>query len=411
VTEPEVALVFSPEAWVEGLHRHLTDHGGARVRQVVMEPSVALDEEYGTLIVSHRWPALTRPFIEAVHAGGRRLLGVFDPTEPAGREHLLELGADRVIESDAPMSAFLDALVELAPVERPGGSAEGDLRRMIGPLPTPFSGARPAPVVAVGGPAGGGATELAIEMARSASEGRPAVALADADDVAPAVAQRLALPIEPNLRTAIDALEYGMGELDAAFTSAPDGLFRVLGGLPNVASWSQVRPSEVLDVLEAVAAEHTTMVDLSNRIEDVSAGIGRGRYGITRAVVGTADALVVVGQATPVGVTRVLGWVAEARTLTEVPVHVVVNRCPNDAYRRAEIADEIHRTFPPTTLWFVPHDPRVDRAAWAGTLVAAGPFTRAVVALTAEVLPAPTNGARHPRPARGRRLAPWAHAR
>jgi hypothetical protein len=50
--EPEVALVFSPEAWVEGLHRHLTDHGGARVRQVIVDPSLAFDEEYGTLVVS-----------------------------------------------------------------------------------------------------------------------------------------------------------------------------------------------------------------------------------------------------------------------------------------------------------------------------------------------------------------------
>src|SRR6266511_3644064 len=54
--EPEVALVFSPESWVEGVHRHLTDHGGARVRQVVMDPALALEEDYDTLIVSHRWP-------------------------------------------------------------------------------------------------------------------------------------------------------------------------------------------------------------------------------------------------------------------------------------------------------------------------------------------------------------------
>ena len=90
--EPEVALVFSPEAWVEGLHRHLTDHGGARVRQVIVDPSLAFDEEYGTLVVSHRWPGLTRTFIDAVHRRGRSLLGVFDPEEPAGREFLGSLG-------------------------------------------------------------------------------------------------------------------------------------------------------------------------------------------------------------------------------------------------------------------------------------------------------------------------------
>ena len=54
--EPTIALVFSPEAWVEELHRYLEDHGGARVRQIVLEPSVALEEEYDTMVVSHRGP-------------------------------------------------------------------------------------------------------------------------------------------------------------------------------------------------------------------------------------------------------------------------------------------------------------------------------------------------------------------
>ena len=40
--EPTIALVFSPELWVERLHHHLTDHGGARVRQIVLEPALAL---------------------------------------------------------------------------------------------------------------------------------------------------------------------------------------------------------------------------------------------------------------------------------------------------------------------------------------------------------------------------------
>jgi hypothetical protein len=72
VVEPTVALVFSPEPWVEELHRHLAHHGGARVRQVVVEPAVALDEEYDALVVSDRWPALTLGFVRAVHGRGRR---------------------------------------------------------------------------------------------------------------------------------------------------------------------------------------------------------------------------------------------------------------------------------------------------------------------------------------------------
>jgi hypothetical protein len=176
--------------------------------------------------------------------------------------------------------------------------------------------------------------------------------------------------------------------LPESVLTAPDGSFDVLCGLPNVAAWSQVRPGEILDVLEAIArSRDAVVVDVSSRLEDIGVGVGRSRYGITRGVVGAAGVIVAVGSGTPVGVTRLLGWIAEARSLGDAPVHVVVNRCPTDAFRRAEIADEIARTFTPAGLWFVPHDDRVDSATWAGTLVAPGPFTRAVAAVGAGVLP------------------------
>src|SRR5438067_204806 len=108
--EPTVALVFSPEAWVEELHRHLSHHGGARVRQVVVEPAVALDESYDVLVVSDRWPALTMRLVGAVHERGRRVLGVFDPEEPAGKDHLVRLGVDATIPADAPMQEFVGVL-------------------------------------------------------------------------------------------------------------------------------------------------------------------------------------------------------------------------------------------------------------------------------------------------------------
>ena len=113
--EPTIALVFSPELWVERLHHHLTDHGGARVRQIVLEPALALEDEYDTLVVSHRWPGLTRVFVDAVHQRSRGVLGVFDPDETAGREHLAALGVDGTISSDAAVSEFIEALTALTP--------------------------------------------------------------------------------------------------------------------------------------------------------------------------------------------------------------------------------------------------------------------------------------------------------
>jgi MinD-like ATPase involved in chromosome partitioning or flagellar assembly len=307
---------------------------------------------------------------------------VFDPGEPAGRDHLLAMGVDRVIESEAPMSAFLEALLALAPVEAVGVVSDRDLRRLVDePIAAESDSGATAPVV-VGGPPGGGATEISIELARAASS-HGEVVLVDADDVLPSIAQRLALPIEPNLRTAVDAVEYGMGELTDAFCAVPGGSFPVLCGLPNVAAWSQVRPGEVIDVLDAIArrSQTTVVVNVASRVEDLVVSVGRTRYGVTRAVLGHGGTVVGVGSGNPVGVTRLLGWVAEVRALTDASLHLVVNESPVDGFRRAEIADEIHRTYPPAGLWFVPHDEKVGVAAWAGELVGPGAFTRAVSGL------------------------------
>jgi MinD-like ATPase involved in chromosome partitioning or flagellar assembly len=403
MAEPEVALVFSPEAWVEGLHRHLTDHGGARVRQVIMDPSLAFDEVYGTVVVSHRWPALTRTFVEAVHRRGRSILGVFDPEEPAGRDFLVSLGVDRVLPADTSMAEFVDAFIALAPEPpQPAPSVAALEAALDGTgLWAPAADgdrSRRCRLLVIGGTPGAGATELAIALTAALGRQGARAMLIDADEVVPSTAQRLGLPIEPNLRSAIESVEYGMGDVDAAIVRA-ERQFDVMSGLPNVGAWSQVRPSEVLDVIEAVSRTRRLVVaNVASRLEDVGRG-GRGRYGIGRAVVSAASELVGVAPATPVGVTRLLSWITDVRALSgSAPVHLVVNRAPRDAFRKAELDQEIRRTFEPESLTFLPHDPRVEAAAWSGGLVANGPYSKAVAELAGRIAPPLPTGVR----ARGR---------
>jgi len=400
--EPEVALVFSPEAWVEGLHRHLTDHGGARVRQVIVDPSLAFDEEYGTLVVSHRWPGLTRTFVDAVHRRGRCLLGVFDPEEPAGREFLGSLGVDGVLAADASMAEFVDSFTALAPERHQPAPSVSALEAAVDGRRLPATIAngdrsRSWRLLAVGGTPGAGATELAIAFTAALRRQGGRAVLVDADEVVPSIAQRLGLPIEPNLRSAIESVEYGMGDVDATIARVAREL-DALSGLPNVGAWSQVRPSEVLDVIEEIARTRQLVIaNVASRLEDVGRG-GRSRYGISRAVVGDATDVIGVAPATPVGVTRLLGWVSDVRALNAgATIHLAVNRAPRDAFRKAELEQEIRRTFDAASLVFLPHDPRVEAAAWSGTLVAYGPYARAVAELATRVAP-PTSSAP---PARG----------
>ena len=71
IAEPTIAL-FLAEQRVEDLHRHPADHGGACVRQIVVEPAVVLDEAYDALVVSDRWPALTLGFVGGARAWSPR---------------------------------------------------------------------------------------------------------------------------------------------------------------------------------------------------------------------------------------------------------------------------------------------------------------------------------------------------
>src|SRR5262249_50422153 len=264
-------------------------------------------------------------------------------------------------------------------------------------------GSRRSRLVAVGGAPGAGATELAIGLTAALRVRREHAVLVDADEVVPSIAQRLGLPIEPNLRSAIESVEYGMGDVDESIVRAAREI-EVLTGLPNVGAWSQVRPSGVLAVVEALGRIWPcVVVNFGSRLEDVGRG-GRSRYGISRAIVSEASDVIGVAPATPVGVTRGLGWVAEVRALNPTaPVHLAINRAPRDAFRRAEIEQEIRRTFEPESLLLVPHDPRVEAAAWSGTLVASGPYAKAVTELAARVVPIAPTGARTHRSAARRR--------
>jgi MinD-like ATPase involved in chromosome partitioning or flagellar assembly len=376
-----LALVFSPEPWVEDLHRHVSHHGGARVRQIVVEPSVALDEEYDVLVVSDRWPALTHGFVLAVHERGRAILGVFDPDEPAGKDHLVELGVEATIAADATVDEFVAALHLLdlrAPSARraePPSSVHDAADHPVGTL------------VAVSGPRGSGVTEVALGVALALSRRARSVLLLDAHESAPAIAGRLGLAIEPNLRSAVDACAHGLGTLDGCVVPVAvtgRGRLHALAGHPSAIAASQVSSQDVLDVVAAARRSHDVVVV---DVEERSA--------TARVVTDPADTVIGVVHASPVGVVRGIEWVVDGiGHRPTIPFHLVVNHAPRSRFRQEEIRAEIERTIRPSSLSWCPHDRAVEVAAWDGAPATRGGFHAACERVAAGVEPTPRPGRR-----------------
>jgi hypothetical protein len=379
VAELDLALVFTPDPWVEELHRHLADHGGARVLHLVVDPAMVLHEHFDVLVASWRWPALTPGLVAEIHGLGRAVLGVADRDERGAGDVLRTGGVDAVVLSDAAPWEYLDALalIEASWSER----GEAPARREVDAPRPRGSDRRPNPWIAVCGPAGAGRTEIAIELARTL-----AAVIVDADEVAPAIAPRLGLPMEPNVRAAIDAVEFGEGHVSDALQRV-GGLPRgALCALPSSGAWLDVRPSELLRVLRDCCAIAPLVIDTAPMLDDVGGPL-RSRYALARAIVAEADTVVAVGTATPLGVVRLLGWLADAERLRpRRPAHVLLNRGAGGAFRRAELANELMRSYRPRSLAHIPDDERVRAAGWNGALVARGPFTKAVALAAARVL-------------------------
>lgn len=370
MAELELALAASARTWADALHRFLTDHGGARVRAVVMGPEEVVGESYDVLLIDDVCSFLTPRLVEEVRRSGRAVVGVFEARDGVdAKRRLLDCGVDDVVESDASPEEFLDVI--------------GRVRELMPPVPVlPLSTEEPVRrgrLIAVGAPPGGcGSTEISVGLAASMG-----ALLVDADDVAPSVAQRLGIPMHPNLRTAIDVVHHRTGSLDEAITES--GSLRIVAGLANGEDWAQLHPGEVHTVMEELAAaEARVVVNIGAGLERPQ--VGEGRFGLARQLVSRADVIVGVGLPHPVAMARLVNWLAEADALaSDARLVTVVNRVSRSIYQKGEVAAELSQAVPGIPIVMVPEDRRVTEAAWSGTPVGRGPFRRAMRRLAREV--------------------------
>jgi MinD-like ATPase involved in chromosome partitioning or flagellar assembly len=355
---------------MQEVHFFLVDHGGALVRGYVMSADDATSERADVLIIDDTSSFLTERLVVDLHRAGTRVVGVFDPIDgTTGRERLEHLGVDECVRSDSSGDSFLEVVKRLADRDESGDTPSG-----ADPAAGDDAHGR---LIAVGAAGGGtGATEVAIALATRLRSRAQSVALVDADDVTPSIAQRLGLPLHPNLQSAVEAMVHGSDPLEHCVIDHSSGI-GVVGGLSRPADRRRLRAPDVMGVLRSMTGRFSVVV------ANVSAQIGdeESRYTgatLSRRVIDAARTVVLVGVASPVGMSRIAEWLGAAQL--EEPranLHVVLNRFPGGGYRSAEIVDELLRIARPRSATVIPFDRRVQRAEWRGVSVRRGPFHRA----------------------------------
>lgn len=395
--EPAVMLAHSIRGWAQELHFFLMDHGGAMVRGYVMSPEDAIAEDYDVLLVDDVTSFLSTRLVSNLQRKGTRVIGVYDAGDPAGtgKQRLLELGVDEALADTTPPAEFVEAVARIAgPMTVDVPELDSIIESFVSEPDRPFehdAAPRRATrgfVIAVAAATGGaGATEISIQLATELRNRNQAVVLVDADEQAPSVAQRLGIGLHPNIRTAVDAVHHATGRLQSTLNTMAVSGIEVLSGLPNPRDWFELRSGEVAEVLAELARNHPYVVaNVGPRIEDLPESGGPARFAVTRATLSLADLVILVGSTTPIGVTRVVDWLADGRSLvTAKPLHIALNQHPGSSFVATEIENELRRTVSPQSITVVPFDKRVLRASWEGDFVAKGPFTKAVARLAQAV--------------------------
>lgn len=376
------------------------DHGVQVVRRCVDLADLLAAAAAGTAraaLLSADLRRLDRDAVTRLTAAGVAVVGLVNPGDEVAEGRLRQLGVPAVLPADAGAPVICAAVVAAV-----AGLSTDAARRVVADphgaspdLGTPRD-AEPAPagegtVVAVWGPTGApGRTTVAVGLADEAARLGVPTLLVDADVYGGVIAQVLGLLDEsPGLAAA--ARQAAAGTLDVAalaqLSYAVGSSLRVLTGIPRADRWPELRAPSVETVLDvARRLVPFTVVDCGFSVEQDEEiaydTMAPRRNGATIAALGTADVVLCVGGADPVGLQRLVRSLADLHeVLPGVAPRVVVNRVrkaaiPGDP--RREIAAALERYAGVADAVFLPQDgAAADAAIGVGrTLAEVAPRSR-----------------------------------
>jgi MinD-like ATPase involved in chromosome partitioning or flagellar assembly len=328
---------------------------------------------------------LDRDVLSRLSTAGVAVVGLVEPGDEAAERRLRQLGLVHVLPADAEPQQITEAIVVAASESgTPGRHGFADPRNAMPRLtqPPPEYPDRPGTgtIVAVWGPAGApGRTTVAVGIADEAARlGVPAL-LVDADPYGGVVAQVLGLLDESPGLAAAARLD-NQGALDVpALAGLARGInprLRVLTGITRADRWPELRPDSIRSVLErGRSLAGITVVDCGFCLEQDEElaydTMAPRRNGATLAALESADIVLAVGAADPIGVQRLVRGLAElAEVLPEITPRVILNRLrsgvvPGDPAR--EVAAAMRRFAGVKQVETLPYDQAaLDRALASG---------------------------------------------
>ncbi|PWB96088.1 AAA family ATPase [Salinibacterium hongtaonis] len=354
---------------------------------------------------------LTPQLLAEADREGVRLVAIVDTD--SDRRNALTVGLHEVV--DRAEWAQIEGMLLATPAPAPGVAAPRAGRGIV---------------IAVWGPAGSpGRTSLAITIAAELASAGTTVALADVDTYSGSIAPTLGLLDEaPGFAAACrlagaDALTNAELERIGQRYSSPQGSFWVLTGIGRPSRWPELSADRVRTALEQCRGwVDYTVVDTGFNLEndeEISSDVfAPRRNAATLQALRSADHIVAVGSADPVGLSRFLrAHVDLIDTIVTDRITVVMNRLRASVIGAApsvQVAKSLERFGGVTDAVFVPNDPAAFDAALlrGATLLdssARSPARAAIGALVRERLLAPggdqRQGGRRRRPRQRRDTA------
>jgi MinD-like ATPase involved in chromosome partitioning or flagellar assembly len=380
--EPRLLVGATQNGWVTTLTHWVSEHGGAQLLGQALTPGDLDDIEFDVLILDSWSSLLTRRTVDEVQRDGRAVLVLVNSERPeAESNRLTELGVTLSMPVSADAERIVSRAAEVAAVRN---FIDTELEDPFPPQDEDTQGESGRRLVVVTGT--DGVAEVAVNVASHLTKTGGSTALVDLDTVNPAIAQRLDLPILPNLLTASDHVRNGRFGPESVLNH--DSGFDVIPGLANPREWDELSLVDAGELIDGLGENYAvTIAVVHSLLEDLAPLSGlEGRFDVGRHMMEKADEIIITSAGSPVGLVRTLNTISDVRNLTQAPVHVVVNRMPRDGFMRGEWSRELERTFSPASLWFLPYDPRIPRAAWDGRLIERGPFGKAMRQMATELV-------------------------